>query len=235
MRLGREDEARKELELAYDNHFRDADDRELADADGQLQQVRDFPQRPPPSLKLNKKEADVLRPYFEEEMQRVMATYEKKYKYKLEASGAGGSLSGPRRLRRPYHGSAGPRRASVSPSTTSSRWTARRAASGQFPLGQHDVARNEPRLRPQHDQRPRAALVHRRSRRCTKRRRLARLGRPADPGNSRGHSRQEAAAGRGNRSRFRASHVPGAGDRVLLSGGQNLRLHLRALGRIEAA
>ena len=32
MRLGREDEARKELDLAYENHFRDAVDRKLADA-----------------------------------------------------------------------------------------------------------------------------------------------------------------------------------------------------------
>jgi tetratricopeptide (TPR) repeat protein len=35
-------------------------------------------------LKLNKKEADLLHPYFEEEMQRAIATYEKKYRLKLE-------------------------------------------------------------------------------------------------------------------------------------------------------
>ncbi len=34
-------------------------------------------------LKLNKKEADLLRPYFEAEMKRIIATYDKKYKMKL--------------------------------------------------------------------------------------------------------------------------------------------------------
>jgi tetratricopeptide (TPR) repeat protein len=35
-------------------------------------------------LKLHKKEAELLRPYFQSEMERAMATYEKKYKLKLE-------------------------------------------------------------------------------------------------------------------------------------------------------
>ena len=34
-------------------------------------------------LKLNKKEADLLRPYFEAEMQRAIAAYEKKYRWNL--------------------------------------------------------------------------------------------------------------------------------------------------------
>ena len=36
-------------------------------------------------LKLHKKEAELLRPYFESEIERSIATYEKKYKLKLEA------------------------------------------------------------------------------------------------------------------------------------------------------
>ena len=35
-------------------------------------------------LKLHKKEAELLRPYFQSEMERAMATYEKKYKLKLD-------------------------------------------------------------------------------------------------------------------------------------------------------
>jgi cellulose synthase operon protein C len=34
-------------------------------------------------LKLNKKEADLLHPYIEAEMQRAIAVYEKKYRWKL--------------------------------------------------------------------------------------------------------------------------------------------------------
>ena len=37
-------------------------------------------------LKLNKKEANLLQPYFEAELKRSMATYEKKYKMKLPGS-----------------------------------------------------------------------------------------------------------------------------------------------------
>ena len=62
-------------------------------------------------VKLHKKEAELLRPYFESELKRAMATYEKKYKLKLDRAGAGGGLSRSRRLRRPHHGHAGPRRA----------------------------------------------------------------------------------------------------------------------------
>src|SRR5947199_1277890 len=35
-------------------------------------------------LKLHKKEAELLRPYFESEMQRAIATYEDKYRMKLQ-------------------------------------------------------------------------------------------------------------------------------------------------------
>jgi len=35
------------------------------------------------NLKFHKKEAAALRPYFESEMKRAMATYEKKYGYKM--------------------------------------------------------------------------------------------------------------------------------------------------------
>lgn len=92
MRLGREDEARKELDSAYDNHFRDAqtvNSLRLMDSYKNFDTFRTASANasgPNPQfiLKFNKKEADALRPYFEIEMKRVMATYEKKYQVKLK-------------------------------------------------------------------------------------------------------------------------------------------------------
>ena len=83
MRLGRESEARKELDLAYENHFRDATTVNSLRLIDSYKNFQTF-ETSTTMLKLNKKEADVLRPYFQEEMLRAMATYEKKYKTKLK-------------------------------------------------------------------------------------------------------------------------------------------------------
>ena len=83
MRLGREGEARQELQLAYDNHFRDNTTKNTLILMDSYNKFETF-ETPTTALRLNKKEADVLRPYFEEEMKRAMATYEKKYKYVLK-------------------------------------------------------------------------------------------------------------------------------------------------------
>jgi len=82
MRLGREGEARQELEKAYSQPFHDS---VTANALTLIDSYKKFTtfETPTTALRLNKKEADVLRPYFQEEMLRSMATYEKKYKYKL--------------------------------------------------------------------------------------------------------------------------------------------------------
>ena len=83
MRLGRELEARKELDVAYDNHFRDAqtvNSLRLMDSYTKF----DTFEKPNFILKFNKKESAVLRPYFDAEMTRIMATYEKKYETKLK-------------------------------------------------------------------------------------------------------------------------------------------------------
>ena len=61
-------------------------------------------------LKLHKKEADLLRPYFESEMKRAIATYEEEVQDQARTSGAGGSLSRSRGFRRPHAGHAGPGR-----------------------------------------------------------------------------------------------------------------------------
>jgi tetratricopeptide (TPR) repeat protein len=83
MRLGREDEARKELELAYDNHFRDA---ATVNSLRLMDTYKDFETYTTPKtvLKLNKKEAEALRPYFQTEMERAMTTYERKYQFKVD-------------------------------------------------------------------------------------------------------------------------------------------------------
>ncbi len=87
MRMGREEEARAELELAYNNDYRDA---VTANTLILMDTYKDYdttrwpePGTPTGILRLHKKESAVLRPYFEVEMKRAMATYEKKYGYKM--------------------------------------------------------------------------------------------------------------------------------------------------------
>jgi tetratricopeptide (TPR) repeat protein len=82
MRLGKEDEPRQLLEMSYNNGFRDAatvNTLRLLDSYKNFVTIRDDTT----ILKLNKTEADLLRPYFEDVLKRSMATYEKKYKMKL--------------------------------------------------------------------------------------------------------------------------------------------------------
>jgi tetratricopeptide (TPR) repeat protein len=83
MRLGQNDEAYKQLELCYNNDYQDTATRnslKLMDSYKNFVTVT----TPTTVLKLHKKEAELLRPYFQSEMERAMATYEKKYKLKLE-------------------------------------------------------------------------------------------------------------------------------------------------------
>jgi len=82
MRLGQVDEPRQQLELAYNNGFRDAatvNSLRLIDSYKNFETFKDDTT----ILKLYKNEADLLYPYFEEVLKRAMATYEKKYKMKL--------------------------------------------------------------------------------------------------------------------------------------------------------
>ncbi len=83
MRLAREDEARKELELAYENHYRDkptVNTLTLMDSYNRFKTFR----TPTTVIKLNAKEADVLLPFVQTELDTIMATYEKKYQYKMK-------------------------------------------------------------------------------------------------------------------------------------------------------
>ena len=82
MRLGQEDEPRKQLEMCYDNGFRNE---ETVNSLRLLDSYKNFVtfKEGDTILRLNKKEADLLHPYFEAEMKRIIATYDKKYKMTL--------------------------------------------------------------------------------------------------------------------------------------------------------
>jgi tetratricopeptide (TPR) repeat protein len=84
MRLGKEDEPRSELEMSYNNGYRDAatvNSLRLLDSYKNFETFRDDTT----ILKLNKTEAALLHPYIDSELHTILATYEKKYKMKLPA------------------------------------------------------------------------------------------------------------------------------------------------------
>ena len=83
MRLGQEEEAHKQLETCFYNGFQDKSTRNTLKL---MDKYKDFVtfKTPDTILKLNKKEAELLHPYFESEMERAIATYEKKYRIKLD-------------------------------------------------------------------------------------------------------------------------------------------------------
>jgi cellulose synthase operon protein C len=82
MRMGKEDEPYKELELSYNNGYRDAatvNSLRLLDSYKDFETARDSAT----ILKLNKSEAALLLPYMQTELHTIIATYEKKYRMKL--------------------------------------------------------------------------------------------------------------------------------------------------------
>ena len=82
MRVGQEDESRRQLEMCYDNGYRNAatvNSLRLLDSYKNFVTFRDGAT----ILKLHKKEADLLRPYFGEQLKQDVAAYEKKYRMKL--------------------------------------------------------------------------------------------------------------------------------------------------------
>ena len=83
MRLGQNEEAFKQLETCFNNGYKSS---ATVNSLRLMDSYKNFVTFTTPRtiLKLNKKEADLLRPYFESEMLRAIATYEKKYKMKLE-------------------------------------------------------------------------------------------------------------------------------------------------------
>ena len=85
MRQGQETEPRQLLEDCYNHGYRDAatvNSLRLLDSYKNFVTIKDSTT----ILKLNKTEADLLKPYFEDVLKRSMATYEKKYKMKLSGA-----------------------------------------------------------------------------------------------------------------------------------------------------
>jgi tetratricopeptide (TPR) repeat protein len=82
MRLGQEDEPRRELEICYNNGYRDA---ATVNSLRLLDSYKNFVIHKDDTLilKLQMKEADLLLPYVETVAKRAMATYENKYQFKL--------------------------------------------------------------------------------------------------------------------------------------------------------
>lgn len=84
LRLGQDDDARQQLVMCYDNGYRDASTvnaLRLLDTDKDYVTYRDGGI----ILKLDKKEAALLRPYVEDLLQRAMTTYQQKYQFQLPA------------------------------------------------------------------------------------------------------------------------------------------------------
>lgn len=82
MRFGQEDEPRRELELSYNNGYRDGptvNSLRLLDSYKNFDTLRDDVT----ILKLDKSESALLRPYIESELHTILATYQKKYKMTL--------------------------------------------------------------------------------------------------------------------------------------------------------
>ena len=82
MRLGQEDEPFQQLEMCYNNGYRDA---ETVNSLRLLDSYKNFVtyKENGTILRLGKSEADLLHPYYAAELQRILATYDKKYKMKL--------------------------------------------------------------------------------------------------------------------------------------------------------
>ncbi len=83
MQLGNETEARQQLEECYNANYKSY---EVVNSLRLIDSYKDFVTIKTPSmvLRLNKKEADLLRPYFESEIERNIAAYSKKYRMKLK-------------------------------------------------------------------------------------------------------------------------------------------------------
>lgn len=82
MRLGQDQEPRRELELSYNNGFRDAatvNSLRLLDSYKNFDTIRDDAT----ILKLNKSESALMQPYLQSELHTIRETYQKKYKTTL--------------------------------------------------------------------------------------------------------------------------------------------------------
>ena len=82
MRMGKEDEPLQQLEMSYNNGYRDAATENslgLLDSNKNFVTFKDDKMM----LKFRKKEAELLRPYYSAELHKILTTYDAKYKMKL--------------------------------------------------------------------------------------------------------------------------------------------------------
>jgi len=84
MRMGHDDEAQKQLELAFNAGYKDAETVNSLTLIDSYQHFVTF-KTDNTILRFDKKEAALLHPYFESELKRAIATYEKKYQFKLNS------------------------------------------------------------------------------------------------------------------------------------------------------
>jgi cellulose synthase operon protein C len=82
LRVGNETEAKVQFDRCYEAHYRDAVTKNSLALLDSLNNFETF-KTPTTELMLNKKESALLRPYIEPELQRAMATYDRKYHMKL--------------------------------------------------------------------------------------------------------------------------------------------------------
>jgi len=83
MRLGQETEARQQLEQCWANNYQSTEVKNSLMLMDSYKNFETITTAGGNTLRLQKKEAALLRPYFEEELDRAVATYQKKYKFKL--------------------------------------------------------------------------------------------------------------------------------------------------------
>jgi tetratricopeptide (TPR) repeat protein len=83
MRMGQTEEAYKQLQICWNNQFQDKPTKNSLILMDSYKNFVTF-QTDRTVLKLHKKEAELLHPYFEAEMLKIIDTYEKKYKMKLD-------------------------------------------------------------------------------------------------------------------------------------------------------
>ena len=196
MRLGQDDEARKQLETCYNNGYKDAATRQLAAPARQLQELRSTSKTGNIILKLHQQRGGAAAAL-------LRSRAEARHRRPTRRS-TGFKLDRPvqvevypnhedfavRTLGMPGLGALGVTFGYVVAMDSPSG-----RKPGELPLGQHAVARTEPRLHAGRDEAPRAALVHRRHGGARGDGRLAGMGRPAGAGSDPGHQGEEAAAG----------------------------------------
>jgi tetratricopeptide (TPR) repeat protein len=83
MRLGKDGEARQQLEECWSNGYQASSTKNSLTLLDSYKNFQTF-ETPTTVLRLHKKEAALLRPYFQSELDRALATYEKKYHFKLK-------------------------------------------------------------------------------------------------------------------------------------------------------